>query len=157
AGNYSLRLLELLPELDVTLIDLSQPMLERAVERVGQKTRGRVVSIQNDIRLADLGSGSCDLILASAVLHHLRTDDEWQSVFASFYKALRPGGSIWIFDLIESSIAPIQSLMWNRYGDYLKELKDESYRDAVFAYVDHEDTPRSLVYQLDLLRQVGFR
>ena len=63
------------------------------------------------------------MILASAVLHHLRTEEEWESVFHSFYQALRNGGSIWIFDLIQSSIAPIQSLMWKRYGDYLSQLQ----------------------------------
>ena len=41
-------------------------------------------------------------------------------------------------------------------GDYLTRLKDESYRDHVFAYVEKEDTPRPLLFQLDLLRQVGF-
>src|SRR5205807_9482787 len=35
AGNYSLKLLEQLPNLDVTLIGLSRPMLDRAPERVG--------------------------------------------------------------------------------------------------------------------------
>src|SRR5262245_19619272 len=30
AGNYTLKLLEQIPNLDVTLIDLSQPMLDRA-------------------------------------------------------------------------------------------------------------------------------
>jgi tRNA (cmo5U34)-methyltransferase len=46
--------------------------------------------------------------------------------------------------------------MQQRYGDYLTRLKDESYRDHVFAYVEKEDTPRPLVFQLDMLRQVGF-
>ncbi len=32
AGNYSLKLLERLPNLDVTLVDLSRPMLDRARE-----------------------------------------------------------------------------------------------------------------------------
>jgi tRNA (cmo5U34)-methyltransferase len=35
-------------------------------------------------------------------------------------------------------------------------LKDEAYRDHVFAYVEKEDTPRPLLFQLDLLCQVGF-
>src|SRR5438132_9528966 len=38
AGNYTLRLLERVPNLDVTLIDLSRPMLERAVERIKRAT-----------------------------------------------------------------------------------------------------------------------
>jgi hypothetical protein len=37
-----------------------------------------------------------------------------------------------------------------------QELKDEAYRDHVFAYVEKEDTPRPLLFQLDLLRQVEF-
>ena len=40
AGNYTLKLLERLPNLDVTLIDLSQPMLDRARERVSRATTG---------------------------------------------------------------------------------------------------------------------
>ena len=46
--------------------------------------------------------------------------------------------------------------MRRRYGEYLTQLKDEAYRDQVFAYVEKEDTPRSLMFQLDLLREVGF-
>lgn len=157
AGNYTLKLLESIPDLNCTLIDLSRPMLDRAVARITPKTGGRVTTIQADIRSIELPPGGSDLILAAAVLHHLRTDDEWQSVFTMFHRALRPGGSIWIFDLIESSMTPIQSLMWKRYGEYLSAFKGDTYRDDVFKYVEHEDTPRPLMYQLDLLRNVGFR
>ncbi|GDY06655.1 hypothetical protein LBMAG52_01410 [Planctomycetia bacterium] len=156
AGNYTLKLLEQLPNLNVTLVDLSQPMLERAVQRIQTKTTGAVNAIQSDIRQLDLGQNWFDIILAAAVLHHLRTDDEWRAVFQKFYDALRPDGAIWIFDLVESSMPEIQSLMWRRYGEYLASFKDEAYRDAVFAYVAKEDTPRSVTFQLDLLRTAGF-
>jgi len=157
AGNYALKLLELKPDLDVTLIDLSLRMLERAKQRVQAATGGKVTTIQGDIREIEVPSEGCDVILAAAILHHLRTDEEWENVFASFYRALRPGGSIWIFDLVECSIDRVQSLMWSRYGEYLKEFKDEAYRDHVFAYIEREDTPRSLMFQLELLRRVGFQ
>lgn len=156
AGNYSLKLLERLANLDVTLIDLSLPMLERAKERVAQATAGRVTTIQGDIREVELPEREFDIVLAAAVLHHLRTDREWRGVFASFHRALRRGGSLWVFDLVESSIPAVQRVMWRRYGEYLTRLKDESYRDHVFDYVDKEDTPRGLVFQLDLMREVGF-
>jgi tRNA (cmo5U34)-methyltransferase len=157
AGNYSLKVLQRLPDLDVTLIDLSRPMLERARERVSQATRGSVTAIQGDIREIQLTNGKFDIILAAAVLHHLRADQEWESVFARFHAALRPGGSLWIADLIQHDEPAIQALMWQRYGDYLTQLQDEAYRDHVFAYVEREDTPRSLLFQIDLLRKVGFR
>jgi tRNA (cmo5U34)-methyltransferase len=156
AGNYTLKLLEHLPDLDVTLIDLSRPMLDRATERVGRATTGRVRALQGDIRAIDLPEKGFDIVLAAAVLHHLRTDSEWRDVVTAFHRALRPGGSVWVFDLVESSIPAVQQLMWRRYGEYLTRLKDEAYRDHVFAYVEKEDTPRPLLFQLDLLRQVGF-
>jgi tRNA (cmo5U34)-methyltransferase len=156
AGNYALKLLEALPGLDVTLVDLSRPMLDRAVERVGRATTGTVTAVQGDVREVDLGEGRFDVVLAAAVLHHLRADDEWRAVFAAFHKALRPGGSVWVFDLVGGAIPAVQRLMWGRYGEYLTALKDAAYRDHVFAYVEREDTPRPLTFQLDLLREVGF-
>ena len=156
AGNYTLKLLERLPDLNVTLIDLSKAMLDRAVERVRAVTSGSIKVIQGDIRQIDIGLERHDIILAASVLHHLRDDSQWRAVFEKFYKALRPGGSVWIFDLIDSSIPEVQATMRHRYGEYLTQLKDDPYRVQVFAYIEKEDTPRSLMFQLDLLREVGF-
>ena len=156
AGNYTLKLLQALPHLDTTLVDLSRPMLDRAVERVRSMTSGTVAPIQGDIRQLELGEGKFDVILAAAVLHHLRDDKEWKAVFLKLYRALKPGGSLWISDLIEHSSSAIQGLMWERYGAYLTELKDSAYRDHVFAYIAQEDSPRPLLFQIDLLREVGF-
>src|SRR5205823_2417580 len=128
AGNYTLKLLERLPNLDATLIDLSQPMLDRARERVSRATIGRISTVQADIREAKLPDREFDIVLAAAVLHHLRTDEEWRNVFTAFHRALRPGGSVWVFDLVESSIPAVGQLVRQRYGDYLTRLKDEAYR-----------------------------
>jgi len=118
AGNYTLKLLERLPNLDVTLIDLSKAMLDRAVARIQPIAGCRVEAIQGDIRDIALLPQRYDIILAASVLHHLRDDSQWRSVFEKFYKGLRPGGSLWIFDLIDSSIPEVQSTMRCRYGEY---------------------------------------
>jgi tRNA (cmo5U34)-methyltransferase len=47
-------------------------------------------------------------------------------------------------------------MMWERYSEYLVQIGGEAYRDRVFAYVEKEDSPRSVTYQLDLMRRVGF-
>jgi len=157
AGNYTLKVLGVLPNVDATLIDLSRPMLDRAHARVSAATTGQVTTIQGDIRELDLGRERFDIIVAAAVLHHLRKDDEWSQVFSKFHQCLKPGGSIWISDLVSHSVPSIQDLMWKRYGDYLTAFKGEEYRDTVLAYVDQEDTPKPLLFQCDLLRRVGFR
>ena len=156
AGNYTLKLLGAIPGLDVTLVDLSQPMLDRAHERVSAAGAGAIRVLQQDVRDAELGRDTFDVIVAAAVLHHLRTDEEWEAVFAKLFDALSPGGSLWIFDLVDVELAPLRNRTWKRYAAYLEALKGADYRDHVLAYVEREDTPRSLTYQLELLRRTGF-
>jgi tRNA (cmo5U34)-methyltransferase len=156
AGNYTLKLLESLPDMDVTLVDLSKPMLTRATERIELVSNAEIQPIQGDIRDLTFPTEHFDVILAAAVLHHLRQTDEWREVFTKFHRILKSGGSVWIVDLIEQSTEVVQALMWNRYGEYLTEIKDDAYRELVFGYIDKEDTPRPLIFQLDLLREVGF-
>ncbi|MCH5718872.1 methyltransferase domain-containing protein [Niabella hibiscisoli] len=50
AGNYTLKMLSKLPALHCTLVDLSQPMLDKALERVSAQTTGSVETHQGDIR-----------------------------------------------------------------------------------------------------------
>jgi tRNA (cmo5U34)-methyltransferase len=156
AGNYTLKLLQTMPGLDVTLVDLSGPMLDRARQRVGAAGAGAIRVLQQDIRAAELGNDTFDVILAAAVLHHLRTDEEWEHVFAKLFRSLSTGGSLWIFDLVDAEIPALRDGMWRRYATYLERLKGPAYRDEVLAYVEREDTPKSLVYQLDLLQRTGF-
>ncbi len=154
-GNYALKLLQKLPGLDLTLLDLSDAMLERAGQRVINAGAGTVETVQGDVRTFS-PSGRYDIIVASAVLHHLRDDAEWHQVFSRLHAALNPGGSFWIFDLLAHEIPAIEAQMQTRHGDYLVALRDEAYREQVFTRIREDDTPRSLQFQLELLRTVGF-
>jgi len=156
AGNYTLKLLEQFKDADATLIDLSRPMLDRAAHRVGQATAGRVTTVQADIREFELGEQRYDVAVAAAVLHHLRTPQEWSAVLAKIYASLRPGGSLCIIDLVAHAQPGIQSVMWRRYGDYLAAIKDEAYRDDVLAYIEKEDSPAPVMSIVDHLRSAGF-
>ena len=159
AGNYDVKLLQKLESNpNVSLLDLSQPMLNRAKERVGKLTNGEIHLIKGDFRTAALEEDKFDVIIATSVLHHLRDDKDWENAFGKLFRLLRTGGSVWIFDLIEQNNEQLQKLIYReKYGEYLTSLKDEQYRDHVFDYIEHEDTPRSLIYQLNLLTQVGFK
>lgn len=50
AGNYTLKLLQRINDLDVTLVDLSKPMLDRACERIREVSKGEITTLQEDIR-----------------------------------------------------------------------------------------------------------
>lgn len=157
AGNYTLKMLSKIPDLNCTLNDLSAPMLERAQERVSSATQGEIKTIHDDMRNLDLPDHHYDIVLAAATFHHLRTDADWEHMFAKVYKALKPGGSIWISDLITHESEIVNSLFHEKYGAYLETLGGKEYSQKVFDYIEYEDTPRSINYQLDLLKKVGFR
>ncbi|RAP33297.1 class I SAM-dependent methyltransferase [Candidatus Marinamargulisbacteria bacterium SCGC AG-439-L15] len=157
AGNYTLKLLEKVTSCQkITLIDLSRAMLDRAKERIEAVSQAKITLIQGDIRSIDLGNETFDMVFAAAVLHHLREDSEWESVFSKIYESVTPEGSFWVSDLVSHDNHAIHQVMWDRYGEYLSCFKDDSYRDDVFAYISKEDSPRSLMFQLALLKKAGF-
>jgi tRNA (cmo5U34)-methyltransferase len=156
-GNYSLMMLTKIPNLNCTLVDLSKPMLDKAFERVSRKTNSIVTCLQSDIREVELNENHYDIILAGAVLHHLRDDRDWEKTFTKLFKLLKPGGCLMISDLIAQDTEILNDYIWERYGDYLEGLNGKEYRQKVLDYVEKEDSPRSMNYQLDLMKQVGFR
>ncbi len=156
AGNYTLKMLSKLPNLNCTLIDLSKPMLDRAFERVSDKTNGHVEIIQGDIRDVELPPNHFDIILAGTVLHHLREESDWEFVFGKLYHILSAGGCLMISDLITQDTEVLNKFIWERYGDYLEKLGGEEYRKKVLDYVAKEDSPRSLNFQFGLMKRVGF-
>jgi tRNA (cmo5U34)-methyltransferase len=157
AGNYSLKMLTKIADLNCTLVDLSEPMLDKAKERVSAKTNNKVEIIQGDIREVGLKENSFDIILAGAVLHHLRDDSDWETTFDKLYSLLKPGGCLMISDLITQETNAVNEYTWERYGDYLESIDGKEYRKKVLDYVEKEDSPRSMTYQLELMKKVGFK
>ena len=156
AGNNTLKLLQFLHPLDCDLVDLSKPMLNRAKERIKAKSSGQIRLFQGDFRTIDLPHGHYDVIIAAAVLHHLREDRDWEETFAKIFRSTAPGGWVWISDMVSHESAAVQDIMWERYGLYLESLGGKEYREKVFTYIEKEDSPRSITFQMDLLRRVGF-
>lgn len=156
AGNYSLKMLTKIADLNCTLVDLSRPMLEKAVERVSAKTQNKVEAIQGDIREVALKENNYDIILAGAVLHHLRDDEDWESTFKKLFRLLKKGGCLMISDLVTQEIGEVNEYTWERYGDYLEGINGKEYREKVLNYIVKEDSPRSMTYQLALMEKVGF-
>lgn len=156
-GNYAVKVASLLPDVDCTLVDISRNMLERAVERVAEIVSGKVTALHGDYRELDLGENQYDIITAGTTLHHLREDAEWELVFSKIYKALKPGGTFWINDIVIGETDEITQMMLNGWVSILKKQVSPEEVDMYLNRYESEDTPRTLSYQLDLLKQVGFK
>jgi tRNA (cmo5U34)-methyltransferase len=157
AGNYTLKMLSKIPNLECTLLDLSKPMLNKAYERVISETTNTVTTVQSDIRTAQLPEDYFDIILAGAVLHHLRDDNDWEYVFKKLYKLLKKNGCLMISDLVTQDTAVLTKYTWECYADYLSKIVSNEYSRKVLAYIEKEDTPRSINYQTYLMKKSGFR
>lgn len=156
AGNYALTIHARVPTLACSLIDLSRPMLDRAIERLTVAGAPTESVWQGDIREVDIGGERFDTIVAAAVLHHLRGEDEWQSVFDKLFRALKPGGSLWISDLVASASSAAEATTAAQYAEHLDALGGVDYRQTVLDYIAKEDTPRPVDFQMACMRRAGF-
>jgi len=156
-GNYAVKVASLLPDVDCTLVDISANMLERAVERVAEIISGKVTALHGDYRDLDLGENLYNVITAGTTLHHLCGDDEWELVFRKIYKALRSGGTFWINDIVIGETDEITQMMLDGWKSILRAQVGEDNVGFYLEKYESEDTPRTLSYQLDLLKQVGFK
>ena len=156
AGNFTLRVLSKVTPLQCHLVDLSGPMLQRARERVAATGNPSVSVRQADLRELEFAPNHFDCILAGAVLHHLRDEADWESVFARLHQWLRPEGRLYVADMLSFDVPQVQDLMWHRFGEHLESLGGPAYRDQVFAYIEKEDSPRSLPFQMRQLSRAGF-
>ena len=157
AGNNTLKLAQYVSPFDCDLLDLSLPMLKRAQGRISEINSGTVRIFQGDFRRIELPEQSYDVILAAAVLHHLRDDHDWEAAFDKIYHLTAPGGSVWISDLVSHQTPSVQALMWERYAEYLCTVGGTALKEKVFSVIDKEDSPRPVTYQLELLRKAGFK
>ncbi len=156
AGNFTLRILRQIPDISCTLIDLSGNMLARAQERIAS-AGGKIEKVyQEDIRNLELPSNHFDVIIAAAVLHHLRSQEEWGAVLKNIHSSLVKGGTFWIWDLVVYDEMHVEQLQQERYADYLIQLKGEDYQREVFAYIDREDTPVSSSFMIMKMLEAGF-
>lgn len=156
AGNFSLHLASGLPLSGITLIDLSRPMLDRATERLQGTTPAALEAKQGDIRDLEIGDARFDVIVAGAVLHHLRGEEEWEAVFLKIRRALSPGGLFAVYDLIDHDSPGVRRVMWDYYRKYLVDTLGEQTAQGVFRVLDTEDSPRGLMWQIRLLDRCGF-
>jgi len=156
-GNFTLKVLENLSTIESTIIDLSMNMLNRAKKRI--ESNGGTVEhlLQGDIRELKLCTQHYDIVIAAAVLHHLRNRTEWNKVLNKIYDSLVEGGTFWYWDLIKHEIFEVDDIQNDRYKEYLIQFKGEEYQQHVFDYIEKEDTPETVTFIISELEKVGFK
>lgn len=155
-GNYAVKMAQNFPNADFVLVDVSEKMVAEAHKRVSKLTHGMVFIINEDYNTVDFGEKRFSIITAGTTLHHQRTLTQWKSIYQHLYESLVDGGLLFVNDIVIDEIPELDDLMLDGWKSVLyKNVPDEV--DIFLKKYETEDTPQSLMFQLDLMRSVGFR
>ena len=151
-GNFSLFILDKYPKAKITMVDLSDEMMEKA------KTNFAAYSDINYI-LADYMrhdfSEKFDLIISALSIHHLSHDDK-RKLFNKCYAMLQGGGCFINADWVLSPSEYIESVNLNAFKEHHKKVGlSEKEREEAYKRMKHDD-PATLFDQLKWLQEAGF-
>ena len=132
-------------------------MLERSKERVGSVAAGKVTLVAGDLRTAELTEKNFDIVVAAAVLHHLRDEADWLTGFSRIRDLLRDGGVLLVSDLIRHTNPAVEAVFKARQETFLREALGDAEAERIMRSIAASDTPSPLEYQFSLLRKLGFR
>lgn len=145
-GTLTRLLLERFPEAEVTAVDGSDEMLEKAAEKL--RTFGGRVTLERaafETILREGAGGSHDLIVSSFALHHMRHEDV-PRFFRRLREALSPGGRLVVADYVLTPFPELQRHYEGVWVDWRRRNMKEAFgleqsREAALAA--HEETKRA--------------
>lgn len=91
------RVLETNPTLHLTFLDLSAEAVRRREELLGARYPGRVTTMVADLNFVELATGSYDLVLSSASMHHVTN---LENVAYQIDRALTSDGHFFLQDYV---------------------------------------------------------
>jgi tRNA (cmo5U34)-methyltransferase len=152
-GLLSAFLLEKFPGARLTLMDISENMLDMARKRFAARPETKYVVC--DYSRSDLG-GPYDIICSALSIHHLETEDKRQ-LFRRIFAAIRPGGMFVNADQADGET----SYFRQRYLDYWNEFLTGGPMSAdqhaeILKRRDTLDKNEKLSLQLAWLHEAGF-
>ena len=137
-GLELIHLFELFPEVDVTVIDITENMLEKL------KTRSfaeHVTTICGDFFDVEFGD-NYDAVISTSALHHFKKDEK-VILYKKIYDCLKENGQFINCDKI--------ALTQEIEEECIYELKHniDNYK--------HIDTPLTVEHEIEVLKDVGFK
>jgi tRNA (cmo5U34)-methyltransferase len=152
-GLLSALLLERYPHASLTLMDISDNMLQVARERFSGRTG--LIYRPIDYRQGDLG-GPYDIVCSALSIHHLEHDEK-RSLYGRIFAALNQGGVFVNAEQVEGETADEHRRNMAWWEDFIRSgpLPDSIAREAM-ARRDTLDRMEKASVQLAWLRESGF-
>ncbi|MGD0079203.1 MAG: methyltransferase domain-containing protein [Methanoregula sp.] len=152
-GLLSAFLLEKFPDARLTLMDISENMLEMAKKRFADRPETRYVV--SDYSTGELG-GPYDIICSALSIHHLAAEDK-RELFRRIYAVLRPGGIFVNADQADGETPYFRQRYLDCWNEFLQNgPMTGAQREEILKRRDTLDKNEKLSDQLAWLREAGF-
>jgi tRNA (cmo5U34)-methyltransferase len=152
-GLLSAFLLEKFPGARLTLMDISENMLDLARKRFA--TRPDTKYVVCDYSRSDLG-GPYDLVCSALSIHHLAPEDK-QRLFERICRALKPGGMFVNADQADGETPYFRRRYLDYWNDFLRSgPMTEAQHAEILKRRDTLDRNEKLSVQLRWLEEAGF-
>jgi SAM-dependent methyltransferase len=129
-------ILEYLPQVEYTGLDISPEYVASARRRFG--TRGRFLCDDVGVVTLDRERGTFSLVMATGVLHHL-DDQQAAKLFALAHRALRPGGRLITYDgcYVQGQSRIARWMLSNDRGKFVRTMPEYlRLASAWFAWIE---------------------
>ena len=143
-----------LPNVRIEVWDVDPKMLTVAQDRL--RRFGERVTLREKSFYENLDT--CDAVIATLSLHHIRTLDAKSAVYTNIFEALSPGGIFLNGDCTLDSTEPTRTVMVRYWLDFMaKHGITEAEGRRHLADWAAEDTYQQTFDELRILSQAGFR
>lgn len=140
---------------NITCLDLAKNMIEMAKIKLNDYTD--ITYITGDFYHFKFPE-KYDVILSSLALHHLEIDDDKKQFYKKIYEALNPGGVFLNADVVLGANDYLQTLYLEKWKEFMnKSVEMKEIEEKWIPAAEEEDHPATLIYQLDWLRDIGFK
>ena len=157
-GNLSLRLSEVFPSAELTLVDGSEEMVavvRSRVEEAASPSSNRIRYLESRFEDLDFPAQSYDLVVSSISLHHV---EDKTRLYARLRSFMRTGGRFCFADQIRGEPESNHQLNWERWLEFCREpgncTADEI--DSLLQHAAAHDHYTTLADHTVLLAKAGF-
>lgn len=152
-GLISALVLEKFPGATLTLLDISENMLEVARRRFAG--RDNIRYIVADYSRSGLG-GPYDIVISALSIHHLTREDK-RCLFRKIFSALKPGGMFINADQADAETPLFRGMYLSYWNDFVMAGPfSEKERTEILRRRDTLDRNEPLSLQVTWLRESGF-
>lgn len=137
---------KVMPDVEVTGIDLTQAMLDKLEQKHNDKKLNLINASYFD---HDFGTNNYDIAISFQTMHHFKHEDKIR-LYTKIYEALNDNGQY-----IESDYMVINQSDEDFYYAENKRIRKEMNIEEGEFY--HYDTPCTIDNQIDMLKKAGFR